>query len=96
MIEEKPMNNQNKEKNMLSLNHSYICSQILKQLFKIDQIEPLVKLTLNIGNGITPDISVFNKDKISFNFLRDVTKKAKELNKVMLTGNLRGNSVSCY
>lgn len=59
---------------MPSFNHSYICLQIIKQLVQNYEVEPLPKLTLNIGNGITPDISVFPRDKVQPNFLRDVTK----------------------
>ncbi len=59
---------------MPSLNHSYICLQILRQLIQNEKIAPLPELTLDIGKGLTPDISVFPKEKIRPNFLRDVIK----------------------
>ncbi len=59
---------------MPSLNHSYICLQITKQLLLNDDIEPLPELTLDIANGLTPDISVFQKDKIQPNLFHDVIK----------------------
>jgi Uma2 family endonuclease len=59
---------------MPSLNHSYICLQILRQLIQNEKFAPLPELTLDIGKGLTPDISVFPKEKIRPNFLRDVIK----------------------
>jgi len=44
---------------MPSLNHSYVCLQLLKQLIINDETIPLPELTLDIANGLTPDISVF-------------------------------------
>jgi len=60
--------------NMPSLNHSYICSQILRQLFTFEQIEALTELTLDIDKGLTPDICVYSADIIKPNFSRDVNK----------------------
>lgn len=59
---------------MPSLNHSYICLQILKQLISNEAIEPLPELTLDIANGLTPDISVFSKSQIQPNPFRDVPR----------------------
>lgn len=59
---------------MPSLNHSYICLQILKQLISNESIEPLPELTLDIANGLTPDISVFPKAEIRPNPFRDVLR----------------------
>lgn len=59
---------------MPSLNHSYICSRILRQLFQYDKIEALTELTLDVDNGLTPDISVYPVDVINPNFLRDIRK----------------------
>jgi Uma2 family endonuclease len=59
---------------MPSFNHSYICWQISQRLSGNGQIAPLPELTLNIGNGITPDISVFPIEKIRPNFLRDIPR----------------------
>ncbi|MBL8206592.1 MAG: Uma2 family endonuclease [Blastocatellia bacterium] len=62
------------EKEMPSLNHSYICLQVIRQLLENPEIEPLPELTLAIENGITPDICVYPKAKIKPNFRRDITK----------------------
>ncbi len=59
---------------MPSLNHSYICAQVMRQLLQDDLIQPLPELTLDIENGLTPDISVFKKEKIQPNFFEDVLK----------------------
>jgi Uma2 family endonuclease len=59
---------------MPSLNHSYICAQVMRQLLQDDSIQPLPELTLDIENGLTPDISVFKKEKIRPNFFEDVLK----------------------
>ena len=61
-------------KEMPSLNHSYICSQIMRQLLQDDTIQPLPELTLAVENGLTPDISVFPKEQIRPNFFEDVLK----------------------
>ncbi len=59
---------------MPSLNHSYICLQIMRQLLLNEEIEPLPELTLDIANGLTPDISVFPKSKIQPNLFHDVPR----------------------
>ncbi len=59
---------------MPSLNHSYICLQILRQLLQNEKVEPLPELTLDIANGLTPAISIFPKEQIHPNFFRDVSK----------------------
>ncbi|NJO15867.1 MAG: Uma2 family endonuclease [Thioploca sp.] len=59
---------------MPSLNHSYICAQVMRQLLQDDSIQPLPELTLDIDNGLTPDISVFKKEKIQPNFFEDILK----------------------
>ena len=63
---------------MPSLNHSYICAQIMRQLLQNESVQPLPELTLDIENGLTPDISVFKKEKIRPDFFEDVLK-VKEL-----------------
>jgi Uma2 family endonuclease len=65
---------ENKSQNMPSLNHSFICSRILRQLFDNKDIEALTELTLNIGNGLTPDICVYPSEMIHPNFSRDITR----------------------
>jgi Uma2 family endonuclease len=62
---------------MPSLNHSYLCSRILRQLFENQSIEALTELTIDIDNGLTPDICVYPSEVIQPNFSRDVTKMQK-------------------
>ncbi len=62
------------EEEMPSFNHSYLCWQISQKLSQNEAIAPLPELTLNIDNGIIPDISVFPIEKIKPDFLRDVFK----------------------
>ena len=59
---------------MPSLNHSFICTELLLQLSQNKDFKPLVELTLDIDKGLTPDISVFPKGKVKPNFFEDVTK----------------------
>ncbi|MCP4345651.1 MAG: Uma2 family endonuclease [Desulfobacterales bacterium] len=65
---------ENQGEKMPSLNHSYICAQILRQLFGNESVQPMTELTLDIGNGLTPDICVYPKKKIRPNFFRDVSR----------------------
>lgn len=57
-----------------SFNHSYICTEILLHLAQNKDYKPLVELTLDVEKGLTPDISVFPKDKVKPNFFEDITK----------------------
>lgn len=59
---------------MPSLNHSYICIEVIKQLLDNKEFQPLPELTLDIENGLTPDLSVFSKKQVRPNFLRDIVK----------------------
>ena len=59
---------------MPSLNHSYVCAQMMKQLLQNDALQPLPELTLDIDKGLTPDISVFPKANIQPDFFTDVLK----------------------
>jgi Uma2 family endonuclease len=59
---------------MPSFNHSYICWKISQAVSSNEKFAPLPELTLNIGNGIIPDISVFPIEKIKPNFLRDIPR----------------------
>ena len=65
---------ENQVEEMPSLNHSYICAQVMRQLLQDNSIQPLPELTLDIDNGLTPDISVFKKEKIQPNFFEDILK----------------------
>lgn len=71
---EEPIAEASREEEMPSFNHSITCNRLLKQLFADDKIEALPELTLNISRGITPDISVYLKEKVTPNFLKDYTK----------------------
>lgn len=62
------------EEEMPSLNHSYICAELMRQLLQDKRFQPLPELTLDLGNGITPDISVFPKEKIRPDFFEDILK----------------------
>ena len=59
---------------MPSFNQSYICLQTILQLNQNPDIIPLPELTLDVDKGLTPDISVFPKDKVKPNFFEDITK----------------------
>ncbi len=62
------------EKEMPSFNHSYICKEILRQLFENENIDAFPELTLDIENGIIPDISVYVRKKVKPDFFRDYAK----------------------
>jgi hypothetical protein len=53
-----------------SFNHSYICTEILLHVSQNKDYKPMVESTLDIGKGLTPDISVYPKDKIRPNFFK--------------------------
>lgn len=59
---------------MPSLNHSYLCAQIMHQLWQNSELLPLPELTLNIERGVTPDISVYPASRIKPNFFHDVAR----------------------
>ncbi len=74
MLENTYFLEQEQEEDMPSLNHSYLCAQIMRQLLENEEIQPLPELTLDIEKGLTPDISVFPKEQIQPNFFEDVLK----------------------
>ena len=59
---------------MSSFNHSYICAEILGQLYENKTVKALPELTLDIQKGLTPDISVYPREKIVPNFMKDYPK----------------------
>jgi Uma2 family endonuclease len=59
---------------MPSFNHSYICWKISQAVSSNEKFAPLPELTLNIGNGITPDISVYPIEQIKPNFWQDIIR----------------------
>ena len=62
------------EREMPSFNHSYICAEVIEQVNENKMFKALPELTLDIGNGLTPDVSVYLREKIKPNFLRDYPK----------------------
>ena len=62
------------EKEMPSFNHSFICAEIIEQVNENKTFKALPELTLDIGNGLTPDVSVYLRERIKPNFLRDFPK----------------------
>ncbi len=62
------------EKETPSFNHSFICAEIAEQLYENKEIKALPELTLDIGKGITPDIRLYQRNKINPNFLQDFPK----------------------
>ncbi len=65
---------QAEEREMPSFNHSFICAEIIEQLSENKTFKALPELTLDIGNGLTPDVSIYLRDQIKPNFLRDFPK----------------------
>lgn len=62
---------------MSSLNHSYVCLQLLKQLIANETTVAMPRLSLDVSNefvsgiDLTPDISVFHKSQIKPNAFND-------------------------
>lgn len=61
-------------KETATLNHSFVCARIMRQLLSKESVQPLPKLTLAIGDGLTPDISVYPTESIQPNFFEDITR----------------------
>ena len=61
-------------KEMPSLHHSYVCAQMMRQLLQDNHIQSLPELTLDIENGLTPDISVFLSEQIRLDSFEDTLK----------------------
>lgn len=57
-----------------SLNRSYICIQLMRQMLQNESIQPLPELTLDVDKGITPDICVYPKTALRPNFFEDVLR----------------------
>jgi Uma2 family endonuclease len=62
------------EEEMPSYIHSYLCAEIIEQLLQNKAIRPFPELTLAIGNGLTPDISVYPRSEAKPDFLSDIHK----------------------
>ena len=66
------------ENEMPTYNHSYICLEIIIQILALQKFRPLPELTLDIGKGITPDISVYPVELAPQpNFFSDITRYDK-------------------
>ena len=74
MLEDTQAMTQEQVEEMPSLNHSYVCAQLMRQLLQDENIQPLPELTLDVENGLTPDISIFPKDQIFPDFFEDIPK----------------------
>ncbi|MDM8566470.1 Uma2 family endonuclease [Candidatus Halobeggiatoa sp. HSG11] len=57
-----------------SLNRSYICTQLMRQLLQDDNIQAFTGLALDIENCLIPDISVFQTGKVRHNLFEDILK----------------------
>lgn len=62
------------EKEMTSFNHSFVCKEILRQLFQNENLDVFPGLTLDIDKGIIPDISVYLRKQVKPDFFRDFAK----------------------
>ncbi len=62
------------EEEMPSYIHSYLCQEIIEHLLKNKSIRPFPELTLAIGNGLTPDISVYPRTNVKPDFFHDISK----------------------
>ncbi len=65
---------QTEEREVPSFNHSFICADIIEQISENKIFKALPELTLDIGNGLTPDVSIYVRNQIKPNFLRDFPK----------------------
>lgn len=66
--------NEEIEEEMPSLNHSIICADIAEQIYENKKVKALPELTLDIGKGITPDLCIYERDKIKADFWKDITR----------------------
>jgi Uma2 family endonuclease len=54
--------------------HSYLCGEIMEQLAQNKQFKAFPELTLAIDSGLTPDISIYPRQKERPDFFRDISK----------------------
>ncbi len=57
-----------------SINHSYLCKQLILLIEKNQQWEACPELSLEVENGLIPDISVFPSGKLKPDFKLDAVK----------------------
>ena len=63
-----------KEEEMPSFIHSYLCGEIMEHLTQNKHFKAFPELTLAIENGLTPDISIYPRKKEKPDFLSDISK----------------------
>lgn len=59
---------------MPTFNHNNICADIMEQILADKRFKPLPQLTLDVENGLTPDISVYLREKTKPNYARDIMR----------------------
>ncbi len=74
MIDELIETNLEQPEKMPSLKYSFSCAEILRQMMQNEAIQPLPELTLDIENGLTPDISVYRHEEIKIEPFEDELK----------------------
>lgn len=62
------------EDEMPTFNHSNICTEIIEQILENRTFKPLPELTLDIENGLTPDISVYLREKVKPDYWNDIIR----------------------
>ena len=73
-VETEVLQNQFVENEMPTFNHSNICAEIIEQILENRLFKPLPELTLDIDNGITPDISVYLRENVKPDYWHDIVK----------------------
>lgn len=58
----------------LSFVQSYVRAQIIGQLLENRQFKPLPSLTLDVGDGLTPHLSVYLRADVKPNYWKDIEK----------------------
>ena len=66
--------NADSEEDMPTFNHSNLCADIMEQIWETRTFKPLPELTLDIGKGITPDISVYLRERMKPDYWHDVVR----------------------
>ncbi len=67
----------NEEEIMPSLNHSYIVRKIILQIEQDNKWEAYPELTLDIGNGLIPDLSIYRANVHKIDFQEDIVRYDK-------------------
>ena len=59
-----------------SINHSYLCRKIILAIEQTGQWEAWPELSLDIANGLIPDIAIYRPGVLAPNFVEDQTRCA--------------------